>query len=193
MEWLLNADKELFLTINGLHTPFLDGAMMLFTASAPWIPLYILTACYIIYKYWIKEKRALYALAIITAIVLTFALTDMGSSFVKDLVKRPRPGHEPLLEGMVRLLDGKGGAYGYFSSHAANVFGYALITAALFKKRWYTLTIFTWALIVSYSRIYVGRHYPTDVISGALFGLAAASLLLLCIKSSFIKKITKPK
>jgi undecaprenyl-diphosphatase len=191
MEWLLEIDRSILIFINGLNFPVLDSVMLIFTARAPWIPLYLAILAFIIYRYGFKEKRPLFALSIVFAAVATFALTDIGSSFIKDLFQRLRPGHDPSLEGIIRLLDGKGGLYGFVSSHAANVFGLATITSLLFRNNRYTIPIFIWAFLVSYSRVYVGRHFPSDVIFGALFGYIAGYLFYRIEDSKLIRRITK--
>ena len=182
MEWLLNLDRYIFIFVNGLHCPFMDSVMVFFTNANSWIPLYILLLLYIIYRFSYKEKRYIYTIALVAAIILTFTFTDILSAQIKEMVQRLRPGHDPSLEGIVRLLDGKGGLYGFPSSHAANVFGLAAITALSFKIRWYSIAIYTWAFLVSYSRLYVGRHFLLDVICGAALGILIASLLYILLK-----------
>lgn len=179
MEWLLNLDYSLFIFINGLHTAFLDILMMLFTAKYPWIPLYAAITFYIFYSFGHKQKNYKYAFLLFAAAILTFAITDMGSSAIKNYCMRLRPSHDPQLEEVIRLLDGKGGLYGFISSHAANVFGLASFTSWLFKKRWYSITIFMWAFLVCYSRVYVGRHFPSDVVGGAIFGIIVAWIIFI--------------
>lgn len=191
MEWLLEIDRSLLIFINGLNSPLLDNLMLLFTARAPWIPLYLAILAFIIYRYGFKDKTPLYALSIVLASVATFALTDIGSSIIKDLFQRVRPGHDPSLEGLIRLLDGKGGLYGFVSSHAANVFGLATVTSLIFRDKRYTIAIFFWAILVSYSRVYVGRHFPSDIIFGALFGYISGYLFYKIVNSKLIRSITK--
>jgi Membrane-associated phospholipid phosphatase len=182
MEWLLNLDRYIFIFVNGFHCPFMDSVMVFFTNANSWIPLYILLLLYIIYRFSYKEKRYIYTIALVAAIVLTFTFTDILSAQIKELVQRLRPGHDPTLEGIVRLLDGKGGLYGFPSSHAANVFGLAMITALSFKVKWYSIVIYVWAFLVSYSRLYVGRHFLLDVICGAALGILIAYLLHILLK-----------
>lgn len=183
MEWLLETDYSLLLFVNSLHSPFFDWLMMTLSAPYPWIPLYIAIAGFIVYKYGYQGSNYKYAFSIIFAAILVFAITDMGSSAIKDYFMRPRPGHDPGLEGMLRLLDGKGGRFGFISSHASNVFGLATITTLLFRKRWYGISIFAWSIAVSYSRIYLGRHFPSDVICGALFGIITGYIIFKFLQS----------
>ncbi|MFA5713028.1 MAG: phosphatase PAP2 family protein [Bacteroidales bacterium] len=171
---IIESDYSLFILINSLHTTILDSIMVIFTKALPWIPLYIAILGTLLYKFGYREQNWKKALFATVALLLTFAITDIGSSQIKKGFEILRPSHDLRLEGIVRLLDGKGGLYGFISSHAANVFGLATLTSLFFRKRWYSISIFTWATIVSYSRIYVGRHFPSDVVCGALFGVAVA-------------------
>lgn len=114
-------------------------------------------------------EKALIALA---GILLTFLLTDqVSSSLIKEWVQRVRPCHVPQWEDRIHLLEGKGGLYSFVSSHAANVFGLATFTGLVYRKKWYTTSMLIWAFLVSYSRIYVGKHFPADVVCGALAGM----------------------
>ncbi|MEA5005167.1 MAG: phosphatase PAP2 family protein [Rikenellaceae bacterium] len=174
-ERIIDFDKSLFLVLNHATTPFFDGVMVFASEKYTWSPLYLAIIFFIFFK--VENHKLLIrsvkpALLTIAGILLTFAMTDMiSASVIKDAVQRLRPGHDPQLEGVVRMLDGKGGLYGFVSSHAANVFGLAIFTSLTFRKSWYSVVIFFWATLVSYSRIYVGRHFPLDVICGALLGI----------------------
>ncbi len=167
VESIIRLDHDLFFIINGAHCPLLDPVMKTFSNIPVWIPLYLLiTGGLFVILPW---KKALIALA---GILLTFLLTDLvSSSLIKEWVQRVRPCHVPQWEDSIRLLEGKGGLYSFVSSHAANVFGLATFTGLVYRKKWYTTFIFIWAFLVSYSRIYVGKHFPADVVCGALAGM----------------------
>jgi len=96
---------------------------------------------------------------------------------------RLRPCHEPALEGLVHIVNGKcGGKYGFISSHAANTFGIAMMLLMWVKRRWFGVILMVWAALVSYSRIYLGVHYPGDVIGGAIWGVLCGWLMFLLFK-----------
>jgi len=161
-------DRQLFLFLNSLNSPFWDHVMCIISAKLTWVPLYLA----IIYALWRKYKRKL--IVILLFVILAVTLSDRLSVAVKNTVKRPRPCHEKSLEGMVHTVKGKcGGQYGFVSSHASNSFMVALFSLLLIRKRWYTVSIILWALVVGYSRIYLGVHYPGDVVAGSALGALA--------------------
>ncbi len=169
---MVELDHKIFLVLNSLHTPFLDKVMWTVSMRVVWIPFYILIIWLLAAKY---GKRVWIPLALVPVLVV---LTDQGSNLLKNLVERPRPCHEPALAGLVHTVKGHcGGMYGFVSAHAANTFGIAAFTIPLLQRRWFTWTVIIWALIVSYSRIYLGVHYPGDVLGGALLGLVSGGAL----------------
>ena len=163
-------DTNLFLFINGLHYPFFDGFMSAFSAKLTWILLYA-AVLYVVIKQWKKES-----IWVILAFVSCVLIADhVSSSFIKEIVQRPRPSHANELQGLVHLINNyRGGKFGFVSSHAANAVGFALISSLLFKRRLYTIVIFVWAILTAYSRIYLGVHYPFDVLGGAFIGVLSA-------------------
>ncbi len=158
-------DQQFFLFLNSLNSPFWDQIMHILTGKIIWVPLYLAILIYL----GIKYKRKF--LIILLFIILAAAMADQISVFIKNAVERPRPCHEPLLEGLVHTFNGQcGGAFGFVSSHATNSFNVALLSLLFIKKRWYTISIIIWALVIGYTRIYLGVHYPGDVVCGSVLG-----------------------
>lgn len=163
-DWLNTPDTNLFLLVNGNHSTYFDAFFALFTSMITWVPFYLLML-FLIFK---KYKQ--YGFWVLLFIVVTILLSDQLSGVIKNLVQRFRPSHEPSLLGKVNIPTGEGGLYGFVSSHAANTFAFALLMGKLTRNRNLFLMLFAWALVTSYSRIYVGVHYPLDILCGALLG-----------------------
>ncbi|MFY0650797.1 MAG: phosphatase PAP2 family protein [Cyclobacteriaceae bacterium] len=186
IEWLNHIDQELFIFLNGLHIDFLDGLMLWITNKKSWIPLYLLIIGFIIYQ---KRWQSIW---IFVAIVLVIAGADqLTSSFMKPFFERLRPCHQPLLADAVYNIGKCGGQYGFASGHAANTFGLATILFLTLDKEfgWFKW-MFLWAAIVSYSRVYVGVHYPGDILVGAMVGVLIAHLIFQ-LYSYFQPKFTR--
>lgn len=147
--------------------------MKVFTNKLTWIPLYLLLLYGIISQF--KTKAVGYILCIIAVVILS---DQIASTLFKPYFMRLRPCHDPLIENLVHLVNGCGGQYGFVSSHAATGFGVALIVNMLPTKNFkFVGWLFLWALIYSYSRIYVGVHYPLDIMGGALVGSVVALII----------------
>lgn len=175
LETIQLSDQELFLFLNSLHSHYWDGFMWIFTAKLPWVPMYA-AILYVI----CKNMRPAVSLLTVIAIVLTIVYADqICATLIRPLVERMRPSNpnNPISE-WVHLVNGKrGGRYGFPSCHAANSFGLAFFVMLLFKNRLLTIFILLWATINSYSRIYIGVHYPGDLFVGMLVGLSGAILM----------------
>lgn len=166
MEALLQFDQDLLLTLNSFTSPFFDNFFWVVTSKSVWFPLYAVIL-YVIFK-----NQGLKGIITIVALAVLVALCDQISTNVfKEGFERLRPSRDPALEGMVDLINGKrGGKYGFVSSHATNSFGLAVFSLLLFRYRWYSVFIIAWALLNSYSRIYMGVHYPGDTLGGLILG-----------------------
>ena len=190
MDDLLELDKRLLLWFNGFHTQALDPLMMLMTKTIFWLPLYLILV-FLVFKRF-KMEGWFFLAAVALAILLADQFT---SGFMKPFFARLRPSQEPSLEGLLHLVDGyKGGRYGFASGHAANTFATAFLIWRLFKDmyRWVGL-IFLWALLMAYTRIYLGVHYPGDILVGAMVGLGCGWLafkFFLWSKSTWAKRKT---
>ncbi|HOW41033.1 MAG TPA: phosphatase PAP2 family protein [Bacteroidales bacterium] len=163
---LVHLDQQLLLYLNSLNSPFWDQVMYIISGKFTWIPLYIAILIYLGKTY--KRKFPV----IVLFIILGITLADQTSvNLFKNTFQRLRPCHEPALEGLVHLVKGQcGGLYGFVSSHATNSFFVAVFSLLFIRRRWYTVSLIMWALIVGYSRIYLGVHYPGDVLCGSLLG-----------------------
>lgn len=169
MEALSHIDSDLFLFLNGLHTGWMDRVMNFFTDMWVWIPLYLLLI------YWTVRQYGKRFWWVILAVALVVLCADQLASHVcKPVFQRLRPCFNPDFQGLIHLPKGlAGGQYGFVSSHAANTFGVAVfLTAALSQYRpWPAILLFLWATVSSYSRIYIGYHYPGDILCGAVIGV----------------------
>ena len=161
-------NKSLFLFLNGSDSLYLDGVMWTLSQTVTWVPLMLLIA-YILFKNFERQHVLLYLLA---GALLIFATDQLSAHVIKPYFGMWRPTHDPSLAGMVDVVSGyRGGLYGFLSSHAANTFAGAMYFALLFRSRNVSLSLFCYAILASYSRIYLGVHFPLDIFAGALFGL----------------------
>lgn len=171
----MNIDAQIVLWINGHYAEWLDQVMWVISRANTWIALYVLLVGLIVYHYrnW---KSVLF---ILIGFGIAVGLSDYTcSGILKPLVCRPRPTHDPALEGMLHLVNGyTGGLYGFCSSHAANTMSVGLLFSLLYRNKIATAGLMTWVALNCYSRMYLGAHYPTDILCGLLIGSAWAVLV----------------
>ncbi len=162
------ADKELLLNLNGSQSLFWDGFMWVATSTIVWVPVAAMLL-YII----IKNNKIQEALLTIVMIALVITLADqIASGLCKPFFARFRPTQDPNIMYMVDIVNGyRGGRFGFISSHAANTFAISVFLSLLIKRKSLTFMLLFWAVLNSYSRIYLGVHYPGDILFGMLWGL----------------------
>jgi undecaprenyl-diphosphatase len=167
VETILQLDRELLLYLNSFNSPLFDNFFWVITSVIIWVPLYA-AILYVVFK-----EQGIKGFVAVLALALLVTLCDqISSNIFKEGFERLRPSRDPSLEGLVDLINGKrGGKFGFVSSHATNSFGLAAFSLLLFRYRWYTVFILFWASLNSYSRIYMGVHYPGDILGGIILGV----------------------
>lgn len=176
-----DADRDLLTTINFDGPTGYDFFWAIYSDKWTWIP-FILVIVYCL----LRPGNWKHRLLIIGSVALLFLLSDfVVSSFIKNVICRPRPSHDPAVMSLLSYVnDYRGGAYGFPSNHASNGFATATFLALLFRNRWVTLSAFLWAVGSCYSRMYLGVHYPTDILCGALLGTLFAFLVFILYKKA---------
>lgn len=174
-DWLDKIDKNLFKLIHSDGAiPSLDGFFLLLRHEYTWIPLYAFIV------YWLLRYHRRFAWQVLLLSVICFGITDfVTAQFLKPAFGRLRPCHEPDLAEIIRNIISCGGKYSLPSNHASNHFGLALLwflsVRRISFRKWHWL--FLWAFLIGYAQVYAGKHYPFDIVAGAVFGSVVAYLL----------------
>tara|TARA_B100001109_G_scaffold42165_1_gene33445 strand:+ start:1129 stop:1716 length:588 start_codon:yes stop_codon:yes gene_type:complete len=192
-EEILKLDSKLFLFLNNLGTPKFDT----FWISLSMIEANILMYLFLIFLLFYTQKtrpKFLYIFYLFSVIALMITITDQGANIFKDSFQRLRPCYDESIKDSLRLVkENCGGKYGFFSAHASNSFSLAIFFGLLFKNRMRYIIIITmiYALLISYSRIYLGVHFPIDIIVGSSFGICVGIIMYSFVYLKFLKFFNK--
>lgn len=180
IQWVLDTDDSILLFINSLHTPFFDEFMQLTSKKLVWLPMYIALS-------WVVWKNYNWKILLFCAVgmALTITLSDqIVSSLLRPFFERLRPSNlENPIAPFVHVVEGyRGGRFGFPSAHAANTFGLAFFCLRFFRRRCLSVACFVWAIVVCYSRMYLGVHYFGDLVVGATIGCFCAWAVCAALK-----------
>lgn len=173
IDYLVDVDKTALLAVNGMYSVFQDAFWWM--ASAKWSSLLLVLALL-----WIlmRQNRRHALLVLLMVAVAVLVADQVSSGLIKHLVERLRPTHDPSLENAVHVINGyRGGMYGFVSSHAANFFAIATLVTLIMRRGLVAAALYGWGLVQCYSRIYLGVHYPGDILGGMIVGLLAGWLV----------------
>jgi undecaprenyl-diphosphatase len=176
LEELLHYDKNLFLFLNHLGTSTWDGFWLFITNKLSSIPLYLALAFLFFRSYGLKKT-----LLLLVVIALMITVTDQVANLFKYGFKRLRPCHDEEIGSLVRLVKNScGGQYGYFSAHASNSFAIAIFLGHFLREKFRNIgyLLLFWAFLVAYSRVYIGVHFPLDILTGGLIGFIFSWLFI---------------
>ncbi|WP_278905827.1 phosphatase PAP2 family protein [Leyella stercorea] len=172
--WLSDIDARLLLIVNGAHSPFFDSVMWCISGRWIWVPFYAVLA-YLLFRR-MSWKRA--SLCLVTIGLIILAADQTCATLIRPEIGRLRPANlNNPLSSFVHVVNGyRGGRYGFPSCHAANTFALAVFMSLVIRHKWFTVMMFSWAFVVSYSRMYLGVHYFGDLFCGATIGSLFAVL-----------------
>lgn len=165
---MIEFDKYLLLMVNGSESLFLDGLAKTLTTATTWIPLYVALFILVLRN---NDTFVKVLLVLMGAGLCVFIAGSLDDMVVKPLVARWRPTHDPEIGMAVDVVNGyRGGPYGFFSAHASNTFSLAIFFSLLIRSRVLTVALVTWSLVNCWTRMYLGVHYPGDILCGLLWG-----------------------
>ena len=173
---LIDIDKQVMLALNGSESLYMDGVMKIYTSTVVWIPVAL-----VLFFIVLKNNTPRVSLLVVLGVALTILASDqMSSEFIKPLVERLRPSHDPEFMHLIDTFNGyRSGSYSFTSSHACNSFAIFMFIALLIRNKALSMSLLAWACINSYSRIYLGVHFPGDILCGAVLGTIIGTLTYL--------------
>jgi len=184
LERILEYERDFFLWLNGNHNSFWDSFMWIYTGQIVWIPVLLVFIFLLFYKQDWKESL----LIVLSFVLIIFLCDKISSAICKPYFMRFRPTHHPDFMDYVHTVnDYRGGKYGFISGHATNAFGFATFSLLLFRNRLFTISILIWSTLMSYTRIYLGVHFISDIIPGLLVGM----LFGFCIYKLYVFLLVK--
>ena len=183
LQRLVDIDKQMMLTLNGSNSLYMDGVMKIYTSTVVWIPVALLLLFVVM-----KNNSPRGTILSVLAVALTIVATDQVSShLIKPLVARLRPCNDPTIMHLIDTFNNyRSAGYSFTSSHACNSFGIFAIVSLIVRNRTLSLSLLLWACINSYSRIYLGVHFPGDILCGAIIGSVIGVVMYLIY--AFVRK-----
>lgn len=182
MHTFIDIDRSLLALFNGSDSLFMDNLVLTLTSGLTWIPLYF-ALLYVVIK---NNETMKQIMLVVGCVCLCIIISDGVVDFiVKPIVGRYRPSHEPLIKYCVNVVDGvRGTYYGFFSAHASNTCCIAVFFSLLVRNRAFVVAMVTWSLVNCWTRMYLGLHYPSDIVVGLVWGaLVGTFVYYLYIKS----------
>ena len=180
IESLINIDTSITLYLNGLHNSFFDAVMLFISGKLSWIPLYLVL---LFFAYKKAENIKIFIIFLVSIAVLITIADQTSVHLFKNMFERLRPCHCEQIRNSIHIVNNHcGGQFGFVSSHATNTFALAIFMSLFFKNKAVSTLLVVWAIIVAYSRIYLGVHYFGDVLGGAILGILIAFVVYYLFK-----------
>lgn len=185
IHWLAGIDRAVMVVLNHDGGPCADHFWKTISSNMAWVPV----GAALILSFAYYKKSLLISILIVVGIALTIVLADqISSSFLKPYFGRLRPSHNEEISSLLHYVGNyRGGRFGFVSSHSANAFGVLAFLAPVFRHKAATIVLFIWACLVVYSRIYLGVHYPGDIVAGAILGVTVGTGVSIAMRAAYFK------
>lgn len=185
MQTLTDIDRSILAFFNGSDSLFVDNLVVILTSGLTWIPLY-LSLLYVVIK---NNETMKQIMLVIGCVILSIVLSDGVADFIaKPMFERLRPSNDPLIKYTVNVVEGiRGNSYSFFSAHASNTFCIAMFFSLLVRNKVFVVTMVSWSLINCWTRMYLGLHYPSDILVGLIWGGVSGSLAYYIYIKSYLR------